>query len=134
MKSRYISLNNIKPSFLFPLLWLLISTLLLTIPASAFPKENWLEKIWFDKWVHVGMFSIMVFLWCWATLRLNFEKEKLKRVFILFAFICLAYGIGMEFVQKYFVANRSFDTGDIIADGVGCFAGLLFCMRRYIKN
>ena len=127
-------MKNIKPSFVFPVLWLIISTLLLTIPASAFPKENWLEKIWFDKWVHVGMFSIMVFLWCWATLRLNFEKEKLKRVFILFAFICLAYGIGMEFVQKYFVANRSFDTGDIIADGVGCFAGLLFCMRRYIPK
>jgi len=54
-------LKPIKPSFLFPLLWLIISTLLLTIPGSSFPKENWLEKIWFDKWVHIGMFAIMVF-------------------------------------------------------------------------
>jgi len=132
MKSKYFSLNKINPSFVFPSLWLIISTVLLTIPANTFPKENWLGKIWFDKWVHVGMFAIMVILWSWAMLRMNFNKQKLKRIFIWISLIGLSYGIGMEYVQKYFVANRSFDTGDIIADAVGCFAGLLFCMRRFI--
>lgn len=127
-------MKNIKPSFVFPVLWLIISTLLLTIPGKAFPKENWLEKIWFDKWVHLGMFAIMVFLWCWAILKMNFDKGKLKRVFLLFAILWLLYGIGMEFVQKHFVANRSFDTGDIIADGAGCLVGLLYSISRYIKK
>jgi VanZ family protein len=127
-------LKKIKPSFVFPLVWLIISTLLLTIPGKAFPKENWLEKIWFDKWVHIGMFTIMVFLWCWAMLRMNLTKEKLKKVFILIALIWFAYGIGMEFVQKYLVVNRSFDSGDIIADGVGCLVGLIYSLRRYIPK
>jgi len=127
-------LKHTKPSFIFPVCWFIISTVLLTLPGKAFPKENWLEKIWFDKWVHIGMFSIMVFLWCWATLRMNFDKVKLKRVFITIALAWLAYGTGMEFVQKYFVANRSFDTGDIIADGVGCFIGLIYSISRYIKK
>jgi VanZ family protein len=127
-------LKTIKPSFVFPLVWLIISTLLLTIPGKAFPKENWLEKIWFDKWVHIGMFTIMVFLWCWAMLRMNLTKEKLKKVFILIALIWFAYGIGMEFVQKYLVVNRSFDSGDIIADGVGCLVGLIYSLRRYIPK
>ena len=65
------------------------------------------------------MFAIMVFLWCWAILRMQFEKKKLERIFLLIAIAWLAYGIGMEFVQKYCIANRSFDLGDIIADGVG---------------
>ena len=125
-------MKKIKPSFVFPILWLIISTILLTIPGQAFPKENWLEKIWFDKWVHIGMFTIMVFLWCWAMLKMNLTKEKLKKAFILIALLWLAYGIGMEFVQKYLVENRSFDNGDIIADGVGCLVGLIYSSRRYI--
>ncbi|MDZ4810145.1 MAG: VanZ family protein [Bacteroidota bacterium] len=125
-------MKKIKPSFVFPILWLIISTILLTIPGKAFPKENWLEKIWFDKWVHIGMFTIMVFLWCWAMLKINLTKEKLKKAFILIALLWLAYGIGMEFVQKYLVENRAFDNGDIIADGIGCLVGLIYSSRRYI--
>ena len=128
------ALKKIKPSFFYPVIWLIISIILLTIPGTAFPKENWLEKIWFDKWVHIGMFALMVFLWCWATLRMNFTKEKLKKVFILLAILWLAYGIGMEFVQKYLVVNRSFDSGDIIADGVGCLAGLFYSNWRFIPK
>jgi len=41
------------------------------------------------------------------------------------------YGIAMEFVQKYFIPFRSFDLGDIIADGIGCAAGYLFAIKRF---
>jgi VanZ family protein len=134
MQSKYFSFNNINPSFSVPIVWLIISTVLLTMPGTSFPKENWLETIWFDKWIHIGLFFMMVVLWCWATLRLNFKTKKLKRVFIFLALFWLSYGIGMEFVQKYCVANRSFDSGDIIADALGCFAGLIFSIRRYIPK
>jgi len=43
---------------------------------------------------------------------------------------CL-YGILMELVQKYFIPFRSFDLGDILADGIGCFAGYLFAMKKF---
>ena len=127
-------MKTIQPSFVYPVLWLIISTLLLTIPGKEFPKQNWLEKIWFDKWVHIGLFAVMVLLWCWAIRRRNFNKEKLKRVFIFFAIFWFAYGIGMEFVQRHLIANRSFDIGDIIADGLGCLAGLVYSINRYIKK
>ena len=80
------------------------------------------------------MFSIMVFLWCWAFLRINLNKKKLIKAFILIAVLWLSYGIGMEFVQKYLVVNRSFDSGDIIADGVGCLAGLIYSNWRLISK
>jgi len=134
MRSKYISLNNIKPSFFFPILWFIISTVLLTIPGTAFPKENWLDAIWFDKWVHIGMFAIMTTLWCWAMQRKDSGKTSLRMIFIGIGLISLAYGVGMEFVQKYFIPNRSFDTGDIIADGVGCALGVFFSLGRYIKK
>lgn len=127
-------LKKIRPSFLPGIIWLVIVTILLIIPGSAFPQENWLSRIWFDKWVHVGLFAIMVTLWCWASLRFEFETAKLQKAFMIIVFACLVYGIGMEFVQKHLVVNRSFDNGDIIADGIGCALGWLISSRRYIKK
>jgi hypothetical protein len=116
------------------ILWLIISTILLTIPGNNFPKENVLDKIWFDKWVHIGMFAIMVVLWCWALKRTRKESSQLKKIFIVISILAWGYGIGMEFVQRYWVTNRSFDLGDIAADGIGCIAGFFYSVRRYIKN
>jgi VanZ family protein len=125
-------LKKIKPSFIPLLFWFIISTLLLTIPGSAFPQENWLGKIWFDKWVHIGMFAIMVWLGCWAIHKKYTSAPKLRAAFMWVGLACLCYGIGMEFVQKYFIANRSFDAGDIVADAVGCTIGFLYSSRKYI--
>ncbi len=82
------------------------------------------------------MFSVMVVLWCfaWRALKRDFSIPALRRLFITIAVIFLCYGIAMEFVQRYFVINRSFDMGDIIADAIGCAAGLIFSTRRYIKK
>ena len=127
-------MKKIKPSFAPAITWSIISVVLLTIPGSAFPKENWLDKIWFDKWVHIGMFAIMVSLWCWAMLKIYSVSKRLRPVFIWIGLLSLSYGIGMEFVQKYFIDNRSFDEGDIIADAVGCSLGVFFSLKRYIKK
>ena len=102
--------------------WFLISTVLLTLPGSSFPTENWLNKIWFDKWVHIGLFGMLVFLFCWG-LQKKYSATKLNKIFSTIALLALVYGIIMEFVQRYFIPNRSFDTGDIIADAAGCFTG-----------
>ncbi|HMK24562.1 MAG TPA: VanZ family protein [Chitinophagaceae bacterium] len=127
-------MKKIKPSFIPAITWFIISVVLLTLPGSAFPKENWLDKIWFDKWVHIGMFAIMVSLWCWAMLKMYSVSTRLRTVFIWIGLLSLSYGIGMEFVQKYFINNRSFDEGDIIADAVGCTLGVFFSLKRYVKK
>lgn len=134
MRSGNFSINNIRPSLLFPAIWFIVSTFLLIIPGTAFPKENWLDKIWFDKWVHIGMFGILVVLWCWAMQKKYAAVSMVRNLFIIIAFICLAYGIAMEFVQKYFIINRSFDGGDIIADAAGCLLGVWFSLRRFVKK
>jgi len=114
-----------------PLAWFIITTILLCLPGSAFPKQHWFDKIWLDKWIHVGLFALMVFLWCRAIVP---RLQKKTRAFRQIAFYFFLYGIVMEFIQKYFIPNRSFDIGDIIADGVGCIAGLFLSVRLYIKK
>jgi VanZ family protein len=113
------------------LTWFFITTVLLCLPGSALPKENWFSKIWLDKWVHIGLFAIMVFLWCRVII--NMEGKKIQ-FFLQIAFYFFLYGIIMEFVQKYFIPNRSFDAGDILADGIGSGIGLFFSTKLYKKN
>jgi VanZ like family len=123
--------------FLFAAIgWFIISIILLTIPGTAFPKEDWLDKIWFDKWVHIGMFSILTWLWCryWHLFKMPEAAATFRKLFILIGLICLGYGIVMEFVQKNYIPHRSFDFGDIVADAVGCAIGTIFSTRWYIKK
>lgn len=121
--------------YFFPsIAWFVFSTILLTLPGSAFPQENWLSWIWFDKWVHIGMFGIMTLLLCRGFFKKKIAVETHTQFFIMSGFLCLGYGVAMEFVQKYYIPNRSFDIGDIIADGVGCLLGVVVSLKFYKKN
>jgi VanZ like family len=131
-------LKKIKPSFIPAIIWLIITSILLTLPGSSLPQNDWLskwlDKIWFDKWVHIGLFAIMVFLWCWAMLSKYSTTERLKFIFVRLSIIWFTYGVGMEFVQKYFIPDRSFDVKDIMADAAGCLVGVVYSISRYIKK
>ena len=100
-------------AFIPAIAWFITSFILLTLPGSDIPKYNFLEKIYFDKWVHVGMFCILVFLFSYPFIKTYATKSRIYLFVLVFAW---AYGIAMEFVQKYYIPMRSFDIGDIIAD------------------
>jgi VanZ family protein len=120
--------NPLKKTLFFffaALAWLLISTWLLTLPGNKFPQENWMDKIGVDKMVHIVMFALLVILWSMALGR--------PKLFLPVAFLALAYGIAMEFVQRYCIVNRSFDVWDIVADAAGCVLGY-YAVNRYLKR
>jgi VanZ family protein len=120
--------------FLLPAIaWFILCTFLLTLPGTSFPQQSWTDYIpQFDKWVHIGLFSIMSVLFCWGFYKSG--KQPLKKFFLYSLLFCVAYGIIIEFVQRNFIPNRSFDTGDIIADTIGAAIGYWFALKRYKKN
>jgi VanZ family protein len=65
---------------------------------------------------------------------LSVPGGKNIRLFLKIATVFLIYGIAIEFIQKYFIPNRSFDLGDIMADMVGISLGLILVSRVYIKK
>jgi VanZ family protein len=67
-------------------------------------------------------------------LKIYSVSGRLKTVFLWIGLLSLGYGVGMEFVQRDFISNRSFDEGDILADAVGCSLGVLSVFKRYIKK
>jgi len=111
--------------------WFIMTTVLLCLPGSAFPKQNWFDKIWLDKWVHLGLFAVMVVLWCRA---ITAAGNRNNSIFLQITFYVFLYGVVMEFVQKNFIPNRSFDVGDIVSDLIGSAIGLFVVMRWHKKN
>ena len=108
--------------------WLILSTLAFCIPGSALPKNNWLGKIYADKLIHIGLFAVMIFLWCVPLLNRQTQKP-LTRLFTGIAIIFFSYGVLIELTQHFFVSKRSFDLGDILANTAGCIIGYLLMAR-----
>jgi VanZ family protein len=111
------------------LLWFAVIFLLLTIPENDFPKISWIDAIHGDKLVHIGLFFILCYFF---SLFVIDRKNALTLIFII-SVLALLYGIAMEFVQKYFTKSRSFEIGDMVADGIGAFLSY-FWWRYKIKS
>lgn len=126
---------RLNPSPLPAIIWSLIITFLLCLPGTEFPKNTWLNEVWLiDKWIHIGLFLVLVFFWSWAFSGKQIGKGKQKTIFFKITLLSLIYGIIMEIVQRYFIPFRSFNYGDIAANGVGCFIGYIIAIRKYIKK
>ena len=107
-----------------PIIWTLTIGILMCLPGKMLPSEEGFSIPQFDKLVHIGLFGGFVFLWSlWLTKRVD-VTAVLLRWFFVFYVIANIYGIGMEYVQKYWIPGRDYDLADIIADMTG--AGLAY--------
>lgn len=108
--------------------WFLLMSFLFVIPGSALPNEGWFYRLHPDKWVHVGLFAVLIFLW-----RSAFDWKSNSYNFILLLSAAF-YGLLVEVVQQQWVPNRSFDVYDVLADMVGSVLGLVVWLRVYRKK
>jgi hypothetical protein len=120
-------------SFLPALIWLLVTLILLVMPGSDVPTFPFLDLIYFDKWVHIGIFAVLTFLWSFPFLKSNVHIQK---AFLLIAIASIGYGVLMEYVQRYFAVGRDFDVFDMLADAVGSMVALfwLFYFSELMKG
>jgi VanZ family protein len=114
--------------------WFFLVMFLICLPGNEFPKHTpWLEKIYFDKWVHIGLFSILSFLWMMPFAKMNKSIESKLNVIFKIALSISIWGLATEFIQKYFIPFRSFDLTDWAADSVGVLLAWIY-WRKKIKN
>lgn len=106
----------------FPsIIWSLVIFGLCSMPSSAIPEFHWLDMLSFDKWVHAGIFFILI---------LNFRRSLLlsvkwnnKSTSLLFLFIGILYGGLLELMQFYVFSSRSGEWSDFAANAFGCLIG-----------
>lgn len=68
------------------------------------------------------MFGGIVLLLC---LGIFLQKKHIPASAIfLIVLLSASYGLGIEFIQKYWAVQRSFDMYDVLADTLGAIAGV----------
>jgi hypothetical protein len=105
----------------FPVSWTVFTIFLLLIPGSEIPGNGLFSIEGLDKVAHVILFGGIVLFWgFWF--RNNPDAGHFKRLLIWSIVLSTGLGIGLEFLQRYAIPNRSFDVGDIWADFGGAAA------------
>jgi len=107
--------------------WFIIMCILFFLPGSDLPQANWMDVIYLDKLVHIGLFAVLIFLW-----KSSFDLDLNHYNWVLLLSAIL-YGLAVEFIQKCWVPNRSFDLFDLLADTAGSILGLIVWLRVYKK-
>jgi len=123
-----------KYPFLPAVLFFFITVVLLTLPGNSFPKSHLFELPYFDKWVHIGLFGCLCILFSLPIRKFLISNSQKKYWFLAITIIGISYGVLMEFVQKYWAINRSFELMDMVADTTGCLLALVFSNLFFVKQ
>lgn len=114
-----------KHAYKLAILWALIIFGLCSMPGKLIPSVSWLELLSFDKWVHAGVFFVLM-----ALLEISVTSHQHNKKLIYFYFVlCVLYGGSLEIMQATVFSDRSADWMDMIANSFGCIIALLLNNR-----
>jgi len=114
--------------------WFFLVLVLICLPGSNIPQvETWLNDIYFDKWVHTGLFAVLTFLFIYPVAKLPLTLPVKKNLAIKIAIAACVWGLTTEFIQKFFIPDRSFDLYDLAADSFGIITAYTWCRVKYLK-
>ncbi len=77
--------------FIPAIFWFMATTVLLILPGPDIPSVGFLDKIYFDKWVHAGLFGGMTFLFSYAFIKM--QSATKKNVDLYRHSLCILWGI-----------------------------------------
>lgn len=114
--------------------WFFLVLLLICLPGNDLPKaDDWMDAIFFDKWVHAGLFSVLAYLFMRPVCKTDLSKISKWNTVIKIALACIVWGLTTEYIQKFFVTGRAFDLMDWAADSAGTLLALFVCHKFYLK-
>jgi hypothetical protein len=123
-------INAIK--FLPGIAWFFVVLVLLFMPGKDVPSNNWFDIIYFDKWVHTGIFGLLALLFMLPFAHSSIDQKEKLQYFIRIAIVTSIWGLTSEFIQKFWADGRSFDLIDWGADSLGAVISFIICRKKYI--
>ncbi|HTF03791.1 MAG TPA: VanZ family protein [Bacteroidia bacterium] len=114
------------------IVWALCILVMCGMPGSDIPRISFLEILAFDKWVHAGIFLILVVLLI-RGFRLQFNGWWSANAVLVSLVFCVVYGGVLELLQGAVFEERSADVLDFIANSFGAIIGVLL-YRSFAKR
>ncbi len=105
--------------FIPAILWFVFLSVLVYLPGSDVPSISWAERIHADKIAHFCLFGMLFILIALPFLKSYYTAATKKKYIILIGVLIILYGMITEIIQHYFIAGRTFDFWDWVADTTG---------------
>lgn len=105
-------------------IWFVVIFVLCAMPGKDIPHISFLELLAFDKWVHAGIFFVLVLL-LMRGLKFTYIRVAHLTAIIFALTIAVPYGGLLEIMQGTFFQDRSADLYDFIANSFGAVCGVL---------
>jgi hypothetical protein len=114
--------------------WFFLVLILMCMPAADIPSfDTWLKKIYFDKWVHMGLFGVLAISFIYPVTKLPLNQKRKNRSALKIAIATCIWGLVTELIQKYLLNDRSFDLLDWGADCLGAIIVYFFCKKKFLS-
>ncbi|UEG50493.1 VanZ family protein [Ferruginibacter lapsinanis] len=121
--------------FLPGIIWFIVVLVLMCTPGKDLPEvDDWFQKLYIDKWIHAGTFGLLAYLFMYPFQRAALATSEKLQYFLRIALAASIWGLTIEFIQKYYIPNRSFDLLDWAADTVGVIITFVFLRKNTLKK
>ena len=115
--------------------WFFVVLTLICIPGEDLPKvDKWMIEINYDKFIHVGIFAVLAFLFMYPIVKSAAPKKEKWRYCIKITLATIVWGYTTEVIQKFFIPGRSYDLTDWLADSIGAVVALVFCWKYFLNR
>lgn len=115
------------------LLWALLILVLCLMPGQDLPRWRWADLLSLDKWVHAGLFAVLMVLLLLGLKRQYGPAWARSKGLWTAAIVCILYGVALELMQGLMMQGRTADALDAAANTAGTLVGLVY-LRREMRS
>lgn len=116
------------PRWVPAFIWAGIIFVLISIPGKDIPAADWMQWVSIDKWVHAGVFAVLMILVFHGYEQYDFARPRYY-VSVILLLLTVFYGGITELYQHFFLADRYADVYDFTANAIGAIIGMLIYQR-----
>jgi len=115
-----IYIEGVSPALFkrFAIIWTFVISVLSLMPSRDINSLKLVQIEGLDKILHFVCYMVLSFLWMGA-----FKNRQVSTKYIIF--FTLTFGGLMEIFQFYLLLGRSLELGDMLANSLGIFLGII---------
>jgi VanZ family protein len=118
--------------FVPAIVWFIFIFVACAMPGKDIPHISFLEMLAFDKWVHAGIFFVLVIL-LMRGMKFAYVQAAHSTTVLFALAIAIPYGGLLEIMQGTLFEDRAADLYDFIANSFGAVCGV-FLYRNLAKR